>query len=93
MYETTKVRNNESASQRKYETRKQRKYETTKVWNNKSTKQRKYETILNLYAWAGIKHFVSLELEYQSGVQTRDHRISKQAALPTVPGPPPNNEF
>ena len=36
---------------------------------------------MNLYEWAGKELFVSLKLEYQSGVQTRDLRLSKQAAL------------
>ena len=31
----------------------------------------------------------SFKLEGQSGVQTRDLRFSKQAALTTTPGPPP----
>ena len=32
--------------------------------------------ILSFYEWAGKKHFVSLKLEYQSGVRTRDLRLS-----------------
>ena len=39
-------------------------------------------TILNLHQWAD-------KLEGQSGVQTRDLRLSKQAALPTASGFPP----
>ena len=35
------------------------------------------------------KHFVSLILEGQIGAQSRDLRLSKQAALTTAPGPPP----
>ena len=35
------------------------------------------------------KQFVSLKLEGQSGVRTRDRRLSKQAASTTAPGPPP----
>ena len=45
--------------------------------------------ILNIYEWVGKKHFVSLKLEGQSGVRTRDLRLSKQAALTTAPGSPP----
>ena len=37
---------------------------------------------------SGKKHTVSLKLEGQSGVRTRD--LSKQAALATAPGPPPH---
>ena len=52
LYETRKVRNNESAKQSKSETRKvqsnqstkQRKHETTTVRNSESTKQRMCET-------------------------------------------------
>ena len=44
--------------------------------------------LLNLYDWAEKKTFVSLKLEGQSGVWTRDIRLSKQAALTTVPGTP-----
>ena len=43
--------------------------------------------ILNFHEWAEKKHFLSLKC--QSGVQTRDLRLSKQAALTTVPGPCP----
>ena len=50
---------------------------------------RRLPTILNLYEWAGKKHFVSLKLEGLSGVRTRDLWLSKQAALTTAPGPPP----
>ena len=39
--------------------------------------------------WAEKKQFVSLKLEGQSGVQNRDLRLSKQAALTTPPRPPP----
>ena len=41
-------------------------------------------TILNLCEWAGKKQFVSLKLEGQSGVRTRDLRHSKQADLTTA---------
>ena len=41
-----------------------------------------------LREWAGKKHFVSLKLEYQSVVRTRDLQHPKQAALTTAPGPP-----
>ena len=37
----------------------------------------------------GRNSFFSLKLEGQSGVRTRDLRLSKQAALTTAPGPPP----
>ena len=37
---------------------------------------------------SGGKHFGYLKLEGQSGVQTRDLRLSEQAALTTAPGPP-----
>ena len=46
-------------------------------------------TVLNIYEWAEKKHFVSLKLEGQSRVRTRDLRHSKQATLTTAPGPPP----
>ena len=46
--------------------------------------------ILNLYERAGKKYFVSLLLERQSGVRTRDLRLSEQTALATAPGPPPH---
>ena len=45
-------------------------------------------TVLNIYEWAGKKHFVSLKLECQSGGRTRDLRFSNQAASTTAPGPP-----
>ena len=38
---------------------------------------------------SGEKTFVSLKHEYQSGVQSRDLWLSRQAALTTTPGPPP----
>ena len=38
------------------------------------------------------KHFVSLKLEDQSGVRIRDLRNSKQAALTTAPGHPPESD-
>ena len=44
-----------------------------------SSRSRRLPTILNLYEWAGKKHLVSLKLEGQSGVRTRDLRFSKQA--------------
>ena len=37
----------------------------------------------------GKNFFDSLKLEGQSGVRTRNLRLSKQAALSTAPGPPP----
>ena len=48
-------------------------------------RSRRLLTILNLYEWAGRKHFVSLKLEGQSGVRTRDLPLSKQSALTTAP--------
>ena len=44
---------------------------------------------INIFEWAGKKHFVSLKLGGQSGAQTRDLQLSKQAALMTARGPPP----
>ena len=41
--------------------------------------------MLNHYEWAGKKHLVLFKLEYQSGVRTRDHQLSKQAALTLRP--------
>ena len=46
-----------------------------------TSRSRRLPTILNLYEWAGKKHFLSLKRKCQSGVQTRDLRFSKQAAL------------
>ena len=46
-------------------------------------------TILNLNEWAGNTHVVSLKLEGQRGVQTRDFRLSKETDLTTTPGSPP----
>ena len=68
---------------------KQQKHETTKVRNCESTKQRKYETtkVQNNIESLGVSREISLKLKYQGGVRTRDHRISKQAALSTAPGP------
>ena len=37
---------------------------------------------------SGEEAFVSLKLEGQSGVLTRDLRLIKHSALPTTPGPP-----
>ena len=54
-----------------------------------TSRSRRLPTILDIYEWAGKKHFVSLKLEGQSGVRTRDLRLSKQAALTNVPGAPP----
>ena len=45
-------------------------------------------TIFNLYGWAGKKHFVSLKLECESGVRTRNLRFSKQTSLIHAAGPP-----
>ena len=54
-----------------------------------TSRSRRLPTILNLYEWPGKKHFVSLQLEGQSGARTRDLRLSKQtlfeAALTTAP--------
>ena len=36
---------------------------------------------------SGENHFVSLKLENQSGVRTRDLQLSKQAVLPRAPRP------
>ena len=47
---------------------------------------RRFSTILNIYERGGKKHFVSLKLEGQSGVRTRDLRHSKQTALTTASG-------
>ena len=55
-----------------------------------TSQSRRFPTILNHYEWAEKKHFVSLKLEGQSGVRTRDPRLSKQAALDTAPGPSPD---
>ena len=38
---------------------------------------------------SGKIHFVPLKLGDQTGVRTRDLRVSKQEALTTAPGPPP----
>ena len=54
-----------------------------------TSRSRRLPTILNLYKWAGKKHFVSLKLECQSGARTCDLRLSKQAALTTAPVPSP----
>ena len=54
-----------------------------------TSRSRRAPTILNLYEWAGKKHFVSLKLGDQSGVRAHNLRLSKQAALTTAPGPPP----
>ena len=56
-----------------------------------TSQSRRFHTILNLYEWAGKKHFVSLKLVGHSGVRARDFRFSKQAALTTAPGPTPLN--
>ena len=53
------------------------------------SQSRRLHAILNLYQWAGKKHFDYLKLEDQSGARTRDLRHSKQAAITTAPGPPP----
>ena len=42
-----------------------------------------------IYVWAEKKHFASLKVEGQSGIRTRDLRLSKQAALTTAPWPSP----
>ena len=38
---------------------------------------------------SGEEHLVSLKLDDQSGVRTRDLRLSKQSPLTTAPGPQP----
>ena len=56
-----------------------------------TSRSRRLPTILIIYEWARKKHFVSLKLEGQSGVWTRDLRLSKQAALTTAaPGSLPS---
>ena len=50
-----------------------------------TSRSRMFPPLLNLYRWAGKKHFVSLKLGGQSGVRTRDLQLSKQAALTTAP--------
>ena len=50
---------------------------------------RRLPTVFNLYEWAGKILFLFLKHAGQSGVRTRDLRLSKQAALSTTPGPPP----
>ena len=71
----------------------QKQYSNFKLWRSEAelatSRSRRLPTILNLYKWAGKKHFVSLKLECQRGVRSRDLRLSKQAALTTTPGPPP----
>ena len=52
-----------------------------------TSRSRILPTILNLYEWAGKKH--SVALKGQSGIRTRDFRLSKQTALTTAPGPRP----
>ena len=53
-----------------------------------SSRSRRLPTILmNHYEWAGKKLFVSLKIEGQSGVQTRDLLLSKEATLTTAPAP------
>ena len=42
-----------------------------------------------IFTSSGEKHFVSLKLECQSAVLTRELRLSNQAAYTTAPGPPP----
>ena len=54
-----------------------------------TSRSRRLPTILSHYEWAEKKHFVSLKIEGQSGIRTRDLRLSKQAALTTALGPPP----
>ena len=54
-----------------------------------TSRSRKFPIILNLYEWAGKNHFLCLKLEGQSGVWTRNLRLSKQTASTTAPGPPP----
>ena len=59
------------------------------VAEHAASRSQRLSTILNLYEWAGKKQFVSLKLEGQSGVRTRDLRLPKQAALTTALSPPP----
>ena len=54
-----------------------------------TSRSRSLLTILNLHEWAGNTHFVSLKLEGQRGVQTRDFRLSKETDLTTTPVSPP----
>ena len=55
-----------------------------------TSRSQRHPTILNLYEWVGMKHFVSLKLDGQSGIRTRNLRLSKQAVLTTAPGPLPS---
>ena len=60
-----------------------------KPWRSEAehatSRSRRFPTILNHYEWAGKNFF--LKFEGQSGVRTRDLRLTKQAALITAPGP------
>ena len=47
----------------------------------------RFPAIFNHYEWTRKEHLISLKLEGQSGVRTRDLRRSKQAVLATAPGP------
>ena len=58
----------------------------TSLTEHATSRSRRLPTILNVYEWVVKKHFVSLELEGQNGVWTRDLRLSKQAALTTARG-------
>ena len=57
--------------------------------DNAISRSQRLPTILNLYEWAGKKHFVSLKLECQDGGRGRDRRLSKQVVSTTAPGPRP----
>ena len=50
-----------------------------------TSRSRRFPTILNHYEWTGKNHCVSLKLESQRRVRTRDSEFSKQAALTTAP--------
>ena len=57
--------------------------------DNAISRSQRLPTILNIYEWAGKKHFVSVKLEFQDGGRGRDRRLSKQAVSTTAPGPRP----
>ena len=54
-----------------------------------TSRSRSLPTILNIYESTEKKQFVSLNLEGQSGVRTRDLRLSNQTALTNTPWPQP----
>ena len=53
-----------------------------------TSRSRRFPAILALFEWVGKNILFLWNLEDQSGVRTRDLRLSKQAALITTPGPP-----